>query len=153
MGAILTNEPKIFSNLFRELSIYWPLEVSQKYISESEGSVMGQKDFSVQVPRKEWEKFNPRFRRNHNFLNQTVSYLWNKWLSKLPRTKHSLVFEKTLPLFDDLFSNPNRLDKLRLYSNDNVSVVNQRIIEILYTELEKVFRHDLLQNSNLDFDP
>ncbi len=153
MGVSLTKDPKAYRNLLREFLIYWPLEVSQKYKAEPLDPIMGQRDFSVQATSKEWGKFSPQFRRNHNYLNQTRSYLWNHWLSRLPQTKHSLVFEKTLQLFGELFSSPNGFEMLIWNTNDNVSLVNQRIIEMLDTELEKVFRRDLLQKSNPDYEP
>lgn len=153
MGVTLTKDPKAYSNLLRELLIYWPLEVSTKFRSESLDPVMGQRDFSAKATSKEWEEFDPRFRRNHNYLNQTRSYLWNQWLSRLPPTKHFLVFEKTLQLFSDLFSGPNGFETLIWNTNDSVSLVNQRIIEMLEIDLERFFGQDLLQSANRDYEP
>src|SRR3989338_5178203 len=153
MGVIVTKDPKAYNKLLHEFLIYWSLEESQKFRTESLDPILGQRDFSVQVANKDWEKFDPQFRRNHNYLNQTRSHIWNQWLSRLPRTKHALVFEKTLQLFSELFSSPNGFEALRWNPDDDVSIVNQRIIEMLDMELEKVFRHDLLQNTNPDYEP
>lgn len=137
MGVIITQRPNAYSQLIRELLIYWPLEFSQKYISENLDPIMGQRNFSVEIAEGEWKKFNPRFRRNHNYFNQTRAHIWKHWLVKLPPDQQFSVFEKTLELFGRLFSNPNGFDLIRWNSNDDVSFVNHVIIDLLDSELRQ----------------
>ncbi|MBL7669777.1 MAG: hypothetical protein JNM39_04770 [Bdellovibrionaceae bacterium] len=144
LGVIVTKDPKAYSTLVREFLVYWPLEVSQKFRSESLESLTSGRDFSIQLTAEKWIKSNHQIKTTHDYLNQTRSYLWERWLSTLPSAKHPLVFERVLQTFGDLFMSPNNFDTLISNADGNVSIVNQRIIEILNTALEKAFHHDLL---------
>lgn len=136
-AVLITRDPKAISNLLEAVTIQNQLSQftdSTKSNLQSNQD-LNSRDFSIDPNDSHWKAYQPR-NIDHNRFNQVRSYLWHRWISKLPPNLNA-EFYKVLQNELEHIHIDTMFDKI--YYSNGLYESNKILIDHLEKKLSEIF--------------